>query len=243
MSTIKALIIDDEKNARSSIRGMLETWFPDVSVLGEAATVPDAVKLIQSTQPDVIFLDIEMPGYSGLELIDFFRPPQSFQIIFTTAYSDFAIQAFEQAALDYLLKPIRKEQLERALNRLRSLLQKPAIQQDRGVQEKILMPSAEGNMLVQPAEILYFEASGAYTQVVMTEGRKLLVSKSLSEFARLQERGPFIRIHRSYLINLNHLQRVLRADGGSVIMTDGAQLPISGERKADLTQWMDQFRI
>lgn len=245
---LKAIIVDDETNARLALRGVLEEFFPEISVEDEAKSVPDAVKSIHKHQPDVVFLDIEMPGYSGLSLLDFFDKDNSnFKIIFVTAYSEFAINAFELAAVDYLLKPIRKEHIERALKRVQNknaehleiLKQNLYSAEDK----KIALSTSEGLLFVKLSEIVYLKADGSYTHVYLTEDRKITNTKRLSEYERLEQTGKFIRIHRSHIVNIDHIVKILKQDGGTVLLSNNDLLSVSSEKKQQLMQLMEDERF
>jgi two-component system LytT family response regulator len=240
------LIVDDEPHARLALAGMLAENFPDLTVVGEAADVPQAVKAIRRLNPDIVFLDIEMPGYTGLELLDFFDPEEiKFQIIFVTAYSEFALRAFDLSAVDYLLKPLRLPALQRAVEKARRTLQTPDTEQSQRLgllknnfyepaSRKIAVSLAEGLEIVPLEDILYLKADGGYTTFVLEGKRTLLSSKNMADYERLQECGPFFRIHRSYIAHLDKVRRYSRQDGGSLLMLNGEELPVARERKQPL---------
>ncbi|GHB43417.1 LytR/AlgR family response regulator transcription factor [Mongoliitalea lutea] len=234
-----AIIVDDEPNARLSLRGMLETYFPNIQITGEAKNLPDAIKLIHQQKPDIIFLDIEMPGYSGLEILDFFNGHQLHcKIIFVTAYEEFALKAFELSAVDYLLKPIQKEALERALSKATgSQIENLEILHENlktHKPQKIALQTGEGLIFLKLDEILYLKADGSYTHFHLSNKEKIIVSKRLQEYEKLLELGSFMRIHRSHIINLDHIKKITKEDGGGVVMSNGELLSITQDKKADL---------
>jgi two-component system LytT family response regulator len=246
MSKTTVIIVDDEPNAQLLIKSMLSQYSNEIEIVGEAANVPEAVKIINQKKPDVVFLDIEMPGYSGLELLDFFdKESINFNIIFVTAYSDYAINAFEQSAVDYLLKPLKKEHLDRAVQRI--LKEKHAftaqLENAIAINDKLAVQSSEGLLLINPTDICYLKADGSYTHIVMHGGKKITVSKNLSELSKLEAKGYFVRVHRSYVVNINYVTKILKQDRGVIVMTDGTEISVSQDRKQELYNIVEQFRI
>jgi len=249
---ITALIVDDETNARLSLRGMLEENFKQVEIVGEAKDIPEAVQLIHKLNPQIVFLDIEMPGYSGLTLIDFFdKKAIHFKIIFVTAYSEYAINAFELSAIDYILKPIRKEHLERAIQKiipqeslqLNTLKENFQLTSQNLNDKKIVLKTSEGLLFKKLDEIIYFKADGSYTHIHFTNQTRITTTKRLNEYERLEEIGHFMRIHRSQMINLNHIQKITKNDGGSVIMSNNDELSISNDKKQELIDKMNKEKF
>ncbi|MCH8554670.1 MAG: LytTR family DNA-binding domain-containing protein [Schleiferiaceae bacterium] len=241
---MKAIIVDDERHARMALRGILEDKFPHVQILDEASNLPDAVKLIKGLSPDVVFLDISMPGHSGLEIMQFFEDaPMNFSLIFVTAHDDYALQAFDLSAVDYLLKPVRVDGLTRALEKiqvqekakfeiLKHNLENPS-------HRKIALQTGEGTLFLLLDDIIYLKADGSYTHFHLADGRKLILSRGLSDFTKLETMGNFFRIHRSHLINANRIDRILKHDGGSVIMSNGDELSIAPNRKKELMEFLE----
>lgn len=246
MKKLKVLLVDDEENARLLLRSMLTEYHPELEIVAEASQVMEAIKCIHQFQPEVIFLDIEMPGYSGLELIDFFDK-ENFpcDIVFVTAYAEFAINAFEQSATDYLLKPIRKEKLDRTVEKLKEkhFIARPQIIQQQGIKDKVALQSAEGITLIDPDDIIYLKADGSYTHFFLTDQRKLTVAKSLNEFVKLESKGFLLRVHRSYMININRIQKVMKLEKGTLVMQNNEEISISQEKRQELIQLIDQFKL
>lgn len=239
---MKALIVDDEQNARDSLRILLEAFCPDVSVVGEASDVPEAVKAIIKYKPDVVLLDIEMPGYTGLQLLDFFDEP-SFKIIFTTAYDAYAIKAFELSAIAYLLKPVDGEKLRQAIDKSQELLdletykqQLETLQSNYGssqdAPQRLAIPVGHGYQFVAPSDILMLKAEGAYCSVVLTNAQKMLVSKKLGAMYELLDHPRLFRCGRSYVVNLDHVDKFEKSDGGTVTMVGGAQVALAKDLRA-----------
>lgn len=245
---MKVLLVDDEANARLALRGIIESYFPELEIVDEAKDLPEAVRKINQLQPEVVFLDIEMPGYSGLELVSFFEADQvNFKIIFVTAYSEYALQAFEMSAIDYLLKPVRREQIARAIEKLQPTTagQLHALQQNTHAQgeRRIGLQLGDGLLFVKLDQIMYLKADGSYTHIHLSDGQKLTVTKKLLEYEKLEQWGDFMRIHRSHIVNLQHIAKILKLDGGTVVMSDGETFPISSEKKPQLMGKFEHFKV
>jgi two-component system LytT family response regulator len=239
---LKALIIDDEQRSRELLKTLVTDYCPDVEVTGMADDVPSGVKTIHKLQPDIVFLDIEMPGYSGFQLLDFFEEVD-FEIIFTTAYREYAFRAFQVSAIDYLLKPIEIEQLQKAvakvmeqrkpqhmrerLETLRSNLRDEQI-------SRLALPISDGLLFVDVEDIILLEADRAYTTLFLENGTNVVVSKNIRTFEKiLSEHPAFFRAHRSFLINLNRVKRYSRQDGGYIIMDNDKEVSLSKEKRED----------
>lgn len=242
--SIKAIIIDDEERARTALSSLLSSYCPEVEVIDLCANVLDGVASIKKNQPDLLFLDVEMPVYNGFELLNFFSESDSqqnpFEVIFVTAYSQHAITAFKVSAIDYILKPIDIDSLTEAVEKFKS--KKQFTQMQERIQllqenlkneefERIALPMSEGLHFVAISEIVFLKADGSYTEVHLSSGTKILVSKKLKFFEDLLNRRSYIfRPHRSYLINLNHISRYVKGEG-IIVMRNNAQLPISRDKK------------
>ncbi len=241
---VKAIIVDDEAKARRILEVLINENCPEVDIVDIAEDVPTAVKSINKHKPNLVFLDIEMPNYTGFQLFDFFEKPD-FEVIFTTAYSDYAVKAFEVSAIGYLLKPIEIEQLVQVVNKYKNLKNKELSLQkrlevlkinigneDQGVQ-KIALPVSDGLLFVAVEELLYLKADGSYTEIYMVGANKILVSKNLKEFEGLLSNSLFFKAHRSYIINLSRVKQWVRGDGGYLIMENGDEVSLSKERRED----------
>jgi two-component system LytT family response regulator len=246
---MKAIIVDDELNARLALRGILEENFPEIEIVSENHDVPSAVKSIHAHKPELVFLDIAMPGYSGLELLKFFDESQiNFKIIFVTAYAEYAINAFELSAVDYILKPVRVEALQRALSKLNDTKSSESLKVlqnnlEMPQNKKIALNTGDGITFIELQDILYLKADGSYTHFYISNKNKITVTKKISEFERLEQVGNFMRIHRSHLINLERIQKIVKQDGGTVIMDNGDELSISSDRKTTLLEKFESFRF
>ncbi|WP_118975842.1 LytR/AlgR family response regulator transcription factor [Taibaiella koreensis] len=243
---IKAILIDDEPHALELLAWQLKQYCPGVTVAALCYSADEGIAAIKAHQPQLIFLDIEMPHKNGFDVIRAFPDPV-FDIIFITAYNEFALQAFRAAALDYLLKPIDSDDLMRSIARhekkqlhqqLKDQLQqllleykpaKPPI-------ERVSLSTADGIIFVSPHEITRAEASGNYCIIFFTDKHKLLMAKTLKGVEELLADYGFIRIHQSHLVNIACIAKYSKNDGGIIFMKDGTQLPVSRQRKDELTR-------
>lgn len=231
-----AVIIDDEEMARTLLKEMLSEYVPTVSVAALCKDLPTGVKAIRKYNPDIVFLDIEMPGHSGLELLDFFNDEEvGFSIIFVTAYNEYAIQAFKMSATYYLLKPIEADDLKNAV----SLFEKSKVKQNYAVlkenlgtgPKKIGLNTFNSISFVETSDILYFEADGAYTKVVLHTGKPVLVSKGLKNFENmLADNADFFRCHKSYIVNIKHITDYIKSNGGSLMIDKTHEISVSPDK-------------
>ena len=252
---VTALIVDDEKAVRSALQEILKHSFPFVSIVGEAANIPEAVREIHNSRPQLVFLDIEMPGYSGLQLLDFFNPAEiDFDIIFVTAFNEYAIQAFKISAFDYLLKPVNTDDLKKTLERYiekqhkQQLIERVKLLRDSLSDERaptqIAVTSLQGIDFVQLHNTIALEASGTYTTLILAEGDLIISSKPLGEFEELLQRNKnFFRAHRSHLINLNHVKKFTNKEGDIILLSKGIEVPLSRYRKKEFEAAIASFKI
>lgn len=240
---LQAIIIDDEENSRLTLKNMLHNFCKDVEVLAMAHSVPAGVKAIQSHKPDVVFLDIEMPVHNGFELFEFL-PEMESEVIFTTAYDQYAIRAFKFSAVDYLLKPIDLEELRAAIARLKEK-KKPSKENEkfkvlsyniRNPFRKLGLPTLEGYTFIQLNDIVRCEADSNYTCFHSIKGKKILVPKTLKEYELLLSDFNFIRVHRSHIVNLDHVQKYTKTRTPTITMADGASISVSSRRKEELLE-------
>ncbi|WP_299680489.1 LytTR family DNA-binding domain-containing protein [uncultured Tenacibaculum sp.] len=240
---MKAIIIDDEAKARSVLKTLITEECHKIKEIDEAEDLLTGIDKIKKNQPDIVFLDIEMPEYSGLEILNFFSEEEiTFQIIFTTAYSHYAIEAFKLNAIDYLLKPIDGEELREAVEKVITFIGNSQINErlkelKQSLQEsdfkKIGLPNGNGIKFVNFNDIIMLEADGMYTKVSTTK-ENILVSKPLKFFVEtLHKISTFYRPHRSYLINLRFLREYVKKDGGYVIMENDKTVSISKDKKEE----------
>lgn len=247
---LKVILTDDESAACELLQNMLKRKFPEIEVVAICHDLPSAVVAIRKHKPDAVFMDIEMPNYSGLEIMDFIPENEmTFQIIFVTAYSEYAIKAFQLSALDYLMKPIDLEQLEKTVKKLFVLKDnKETIEQYKTLKQniespqvsRICIPTAEGKFFFAPEQIFLFEAQGAYTQI-HTLNKKLMVGKHMKYFEdMLTHNMPFLRVHRSYIVNLQFIDRI--EHGNELYLKNGMCIPVIKDRIADLEMLLTQKR-
>lgn len=233
-----AIIIDDEKRARVSLSLLLQEYCPSVTLVAECENLSQGVKAIRKFKPDIVLLDIEMPGHSGLELLDFFDENEvDFSIIFTTAYNEYALRAFKFSAVDYLLKPIVPEELVDAVKRVEK--QKQKIQNYNLLKQnvanahidKIAVPSGSSLIFLDIKQIVFVKGEGAYSEVNMQDKTKHMVSRNLKNFEDiLCQNSNFFRGHKSYIVNLDYVSSYCKTDGGSLFMKDNISIPVSPEK-------------
>lgn len=236
-----AITIDDEPKGRKVLATLLAQHCPQFTEVYEADNLLSGVELIKQHNPQLVFLDIEMPQHSGLELLDFIDPDQyEFQVVFCTAYSEYAIQAFEMNAVDYLLKPLRADKLKEACKKFSVVHSKQRINER--LQElrrsldgtnftKIGLPHSGGIKFVELDSIIAMKADGMYTEFTTTDGN-VVVSKPLKHFYQLLEKNAiFYRPHRSHIINIQHMQEYVKKDGGYIVMAGGLSVPMSRDRR------------
>lgn len=235
MNQIRAILVDDERRARNVLSNLLARCCPEINILAECANVPDAVKEINRSHPDVVFLDVQMPNYAGYEIIKFFDAID-FEIIFVTAHDKYAIKAFELSAIDYLVKPINRSRLAEAVKRLSEKISEKHKLADYSVllnsmQEKefkqIVIPELGNRRVLELNNIVAIEADGAYSKVHLTDDQVITVSKTLKYFESvLPEDSCFFRSHRAWLINIKHLQ-LFNKTKGTVVLGENVTAKIS----------------
>lgn len=237
---IKAIIVDDEKHAIITLEHLLKK-FGDVEILASVQDSTKAKELILELKPDLLFLDIEMPNLNGFELLAQFDT-MDFKVVFTTAYDQYAIKALKINALDYLLKPIDKDELRTALDKylndqiFTSHEQISHLNQFKTNQmsETLALSTSKGLIFIKIKDIMYFEADGSYTHVIMSSGDKHLVSKSLTNFEEVLIDNPlFFRSHKSNLVNLNFIKQYIRGEGGELIMANDKSIVLSRNKKQE----------
>ncbi len=238
---LKALIIDDEEASRTVLRNYLKNYCPHVELLGEVENIQDGFQLIKKTTPDLVFLDIEMPFGNAFDLLEKFEAIP-FEIIFITAFSQYAIQAIQLSACSYLLKPVCIDDLVEAVAKVeQNLIQKKSIKSANILLEnlsienkqlkKIVLPTFEGFDVVMLKEIIRCEANDNLTDVYLTDGKKKTVCKTLKYFENLLSDFDFYRTHKSHLININFVMSYHKGKGGEIILSNGFTIPLSVTKK------------
>lgn len=240
---IRVIIIDDEIHCVKSLQWDLHEAAPQIEVVGTAASGEEGLELIARTGPDLVFLDISMPGMNGFEMLEQL-PSVPFKIIFTTAHDQFAAKAFRKSAVDFLVKPIDRNDLKEAIEKVSGEM-KPwksngmvnnLLQNYRRpeVKQKVALPLRDGYEFVMPEEIIYLEAEGSYTRVNFSDKKQLLVSRSIGDIAEMLPAELFARIHHSYIVNIECVTHYLRTDGGFVQLKNGTKLMVSKSKKNEL---------
>jgi two-component system LytT family response regulator len=238
---IKAIIVDDEIRGVKSIEALIRTSNLPIQVIGSAQSKKEAISLIQNTKPQLVFLDIEMPPDTGFTLLDVFEKID-FKVIFVTAFQEYAIKAFKYSAVDYLMKPVSlqdfKVAVERVIDLEQQVLQLDILKNEiqGGKTSKIVLPTTEMYHILAINEIEYCRAEDNYTYFHFINGSSLLVSKSLKEYDDLLNEHQFFRVHKTFLINLMYLDRIIKRDGGFAVMRSSMEIPISMRKKTELFQ-------
>jgi two-component system, LytTR family, response regulator len=238
---IDAIIVDDEKNNIDNIHSIIRRYCPNINIVDSALNAVEAKNIIQSKKPALIFLDIQMPGQTGIELLNELQP-LNFEVIFITAYDQYAIQAFKFSAVDYLLKPVDKDAFITAISRavarieskqqnthLNHLLQ--VLKQQNKAEHRIALSTLKETRFVFAREIIYCESSNNYTTVYLESGEHLLVSKPIFEFEELLTDYGFVRCHQSYLVNIQFVKSLRKVDGDSLLLHNEIELPLARSKK------------
>ncbi len=234
---IKAIIIEDEPKAAELLSEMVNEIEPRIQIVDKCADLPTAVKSIKKNAPDLVFLDVELPIYNGLQLLNFFNPDEiKFRIIFTTASHQHAIQAFNMSAVDYVLKPIQFDKLTNAIQKFIANIGKgdqplyEALKDNyfSNGNKKIVVPLVNGFEIIKLEDIIYIKAEGSYAHIHQENGSSLVVSHNLKYYEDIfSSENNFIRVHRSYLVNINFVKRISKNDGAQLVMENNSELPIA----------------
>lgn len=237
---LKAIIIDDEAKSRDVLETLISKFVEGVSVVATADSVTTGVNAIKKHDPDLVFLDIEMPRRDGFELLSEFDP-MTFEVVFTTAHEQYAHKAFRTSAVDYLLKPVDITLLKEAVERVKEKRSKDKV--NRNIQvflnnlkakqenQQIALATSDGLIFVKVENIIYLRGDGAYTYFFLKTGERITVSKNLKEYEDLLKDYDFYRVHKSFLIHLREMKKYVRGDGGYVIMSNGDSVDVSKRRK------------
>jgi len=244
---IQAVLVDDEENSLEALTILLEKYCPDVTVIGTAQTVESAVETIDELRPELVFLDIALPDGQGFEVLEQIEE-KDFEVIFTTAYDQYALKAFEFSALDYLLKPIDAEKLKQSVERYKeirgsgNLSGRVDVLKDslKNINERIILSSMDGFEVYKIADIIRCEANGSYTTFFIKGGIKVVTSKTLNNFEKLLADKPFARVHSKHLVNLEYVKRYISGRGGYIIFDDGSQVDVSERKKKEFIRLMKE---
>jgi len=244
---MRAILVDDEPDGIRTLKKMLEIHCPHVDVEASCFNAIMAKQLIEQLHPDVVFLDIQMPGKNGLELLTEL-PVKHFEVIFVTAHNEYMLQALQYSAADYLLKPVDEDRLIEAVQRVERKLQAGKKEEPTDTllhnlrnagnpaEMRLCLPTLKGFIVLRLEEIIYCEAERSYTIFHITGGKTVTVSRPLFDYDNLLKDTSFLRIHKSFLINLHHVREYQRGEGGVVIMSDNAEIEVSRRKK-------DQFLL
>ena len=236
---LKALIVEDEANSREILQNYLSKYCENVTVLGEAESIKEALAFIQKNELDLVFLDVEMPYGNAFDLLDQL-PDRDFETVFVTAYNQYAMEALNNHAAYYLMKPINIDELIKAVAYVSDIKTKETALEDQvlnaqlpSVEGKITLPQQDGFQVLNVNDILYCKADDNYTEIHL-EKKKILVSKTLKYFEEALSQYPFARIHKSYLVNVNEVVKYRKGKGGSVVVSNGKELLVSASKKKEL---------
>ena len=242
MMELKAVIVEDEANSREILRSYLAKYCENVTLLGEGATIEEGLAQIKKHQPDLVFLDVEMPFGNAFDLLDQL-PERSFETVFVTAYNQYAMDALNHHAAYYLMKPINIDELVKAVDYVRAIKEKEnalegQVLQARSVRAegKITLPQQDGFRVLEVSDIYFCKADDNYTEIYL-EKKKIVVSKTLKYFEDALQSYSFARIHKSYLVNVSEVVKYKKGKGGSVVLSNGKELSVSASKKADLLSY------
>jgi two-component system LytT family response regulator len=248
---MNCIIVDDEESARSILKKIITENCADITICDAVGDVASAVKSINKHKPDLVFLDIEMPNQNGFSLFDYFDNP-SFETIFCTAYSEYALKAFEVSAVDYILKPVSISKIVGAIEKAIKIAgQNQIINRVNALKEnirnnnlqKIALPMNDGLIFVKLEDVLYFEADGSYTNVVL-KNTKTLVSKKIKEFDELLANdNRFYRTHRSYLVNIMQIKKYTKREGALLEFEDGVSIAVAREKVKEFDEFIGGLKV
>lgn len=239
---MKAILVDDEPDGIRALQKLLQLHCPEVEVLATCSNAVTAKQQILQTEPDVVFLDIQMPGKSGIDLLTDLSTKE-FEVIFVTAHNEYMLQALQYSAADYLLKPVDEDRLIEAVQRVKNRLEAGKKTDDRHIllhnlsksgnpsEMRLCLPTLKGFIVLKLDEIIYCEAERSYTVFHLEGNRTVTVSKPLLEYDQILTDTSFLRIHKSFLINLHHVKEYYRGEGGTVIMSNNAEIEVSRRKK------------
>lgn len=245
-----AILIDDDSNLRSGMKGLLALFAPQIKIIGEADTVASGVAIIENLKPQVIFLDIQLTDGTGFDILENSIGKNGkieSQVVFITAHEEFAIKAFRFSALDYLLKPIDPEELKKVIEKIDKTIQKNTefsnvalllenVKKEKNSFKRIALSNSDGIHLVDVSEIIRCESDDNYTKFFLKKGKIILISRTLKEYEELLKDSGFVRVHQSHLINLSYLKSYIKKDGGHIIMDDNSSIPISQRKREHLQE-------
>lgn len=243
---MKAILVDDENGSRESLALLLEKYCPQVQVLAKADSMTSALTAVQKYEPELVFLDIEMPNGSGFDLLEKIKDID-FDVVFITAYDHYAIRAIKFSAVDYLLKPVDPEDLKNAVNRVEEKrLSKKSLGdkyktllsnvKSETKLKKVAIPDGDGLVFINLTDIIRCDSDGNYTYFILNNGKKIMSSRTLGEYEEMFEGENFFRVHRSHLVNLDHVKKYIKGEGGYVVLSDNSQVEVSRRKKIEFLE-------
>ena len=239
---MRAILVDDEPDGIRTLQKLLELHCPDVEIVATCANAKAAEQKIKETQPDLVFLDVQMPGKSGLEMLEELSE-KDFEVIFVTAHNEYILQALQFSAVDYLMKPVDEDRLMDAVQRVKKRLEfdKNGSQTEAllhninkagsPMEMRLCLPTLKGFTIVKLEDIVYCEAQRSYTNFRLANNKAIVISKPLFDYDRLLSDTIFFRVHKSFLINLMHVKEYMRGEGGTVVMSNGMEIEVSRRKK------------
>jgi two-component system LytT family response regulator len=252
MKKIRYIIVDDIGKSRQLLNTLIELQFPELEMVGEAATVKEALKLISDQNPDLVFLDVELKDETSFDLLQAL-PQIDFDIIFTTAHDKYAIQAIRFSAMDYLMKPIMVSELREAVKKV--FEKKDKLDKGRQIDalvyninygnadKKLALPTINGLEFISISEVVRCEASGNYTNFILSDGQRLLISKTLLDFEKMLTPYYFFRVHQSHLVNLRMIRKLNKGESGMLLMNDGSEIEVARRKKSELLEVLKEFAL
>ncbi len=243
---MKAILVDDENGSRESLAKLIEKNCLQVQIVAKVNSMQAGLTAIQQHEPELVFLDIEMPNGSGFDMLEKIKDID-FDVIFTTAYDQYAIRAIKFSAVDYLLKPVAAEELMSAVKRVEDKRETKKAHADKyqvllsnmkgeSKLKKVAIPDGDGLIFVSLSDIIRCDSDGNYTYFILSNGKKVVSSRTLGEYEEMFEGENFFRIHRSHLINLDHVKKYLKGEGGYVVMSDNSQVEVSRRKKNEFLE-------
>lgn len=247
---IKAILIDDDKNLREGMKGLLTRFAPSIKIIGEADSVATGIEVMDTLEPQVVFLDIQLNDGTGFDILEKLAERNKAiksNVVFITAHEQYAIKAFRFSALDFLLKPVDPEELQKVIEKIEAVLEKKNdyshidlllenIRKNVDNFKRIALSTSDGIHLFDISDIIRCESTDNYTKFYIRNNKPVLISKTLKEYEELLKEHNFERIHQSHLINLKYLKSYIKKDGGYVVMTDDSRLPISQRKRERLQE-------
>lgn len=248
---LRTLIVDDEEPVRTMLADILQSFCPDLEIVGQAGDVAGAVSKIKELKPELVLLDVNLPDGSGFDVLNAFNKVD-FSVIFVTAYDEYAVKAFKCSALDYILKPVNIDELVQTIEKARetitnkNLAKKIAAFLDNlngssPEDKKIVLKTQESIHIVKVSTIIRCESFHNYTEFHISGAKKLVVSRTLKEFETLLCEFGFFRVHQSHLINVNYINRFEKSDGGYLVLADGSQVPVAKRKKDELLHLFEKM--